>query len=70
VPVWNQDFENILADEAMDQYIRACTFEGKFEWNRTITILVILLVLSLLPLGILLNSVFHIIPNTNIHWIR
>lgn len=67
---WSQDFENILADEAMDQYIVACTYEAKFELTRAVIILVILVFLLALPLGILINAITHLIPTTVFHWVR
>lgn len=68
--VWDQDFENILTDDAMDQYIVACTFQGQFELTPQVVRLIIITFILVIGLGVAIDAAFHVIPQTNIHWVR
>lgn len=69
LPIWDQGFEDIITDDAMDQYLIACTFEGKFEFTRNVQILMAVVFILMLPVGIVINAGTNLIPTVHITWV-
>lgn len=66
---WDPRLEVIQTEEAADQYITACTFEGRFEFNRTVIIAMVIAAIFAIPLGLVLNGSLHLIPAVHVTWV-
>ena len=68
-PEWSQEVEDMVVDSKVDQEVEVAGGPQPFKITRNIAIAMVIAAISSGFVGLSLNSMFHFVPNTVIHWV-